>query len=141
MFNPLTPTEIVSAIGKTARAAATSEEQGSDFDRDQLMSAYSATRHLAVEMKSFADPLGKFATGLADLIEADSPPLPAVKLAVLADRPRECITGEEVGDAVAILVESLVAAGEPGAALLADVHRRLRDLADLEVELLADGLT
>jgi hypothetical protein len=140
MFNPLTPTEVVTAIGRTARAAATSEEQGSDFDRDQLMSAYSATRHLAVEIESYGDPLDDFAAGLVELIEACPASVPGIDPARHAARLRRCASGQEVGEAAASLVDDLVAAGEPGATLLADVHRRLRDLADLEVELLADGL-
>ena len=57
MFNPLTPSEMVSAIGLAARATARSESELDDFDRGQLMSAYSATRHLAIEIASFSAEL------------------------------------------------------------------------------------
>ena len=53
MFNQLTPSEVVTAIGATLRGAARGEGQASDFGRDQLMSAYSATRHLRVELVEY----------------------------------------------------------------------------------------
>ena len=56
MFNPLTPSEMVTAIGLAARTAARGEGELDEFDRGQLMSAYSATRHLAIEIDRFARP-------------------------------------------------------------------------------------
>lgn len=47
VLNQLTPSETVTAIGVTVRTAARGDAQTSDFEPDQMMSAYSATRHLA----------------------------------------------------------------------------------------------
>src|SRR6202042_1663594 len=68
MFNQLTAAEVVSAIGTTLRGAARSDEQASDFERDQLMSAYSATRHLSVELATYPPELARFRGALSELL-------------------------------------------------------------------------
>ena len=63
MFNPLTPSEMVAAIGMAARTTARGDGELDEFDRGQLMSAYSATRHLAIEIYSFSDQLSARSRG------------------------------------------------------------------------------
>ena len=123
MFSPLTPADVVIAIGRATRDAARSSEPASDFSRGQLMSAYSASRHLGVELVSFAPELRSFAQELA----ADLPAL---------DRAR---SAHEIGDLVAAALDDLRGDPSPHAAeLRARLHTALRRLCDREVELLAD---
>ena len=135
MFNPLTPSEMVSAIGLAARATARSESELDDFDRGQLMSAYSATRHLAIEIASFSAELRDRCAAVADLAASSGDPL----LQELAGGVREASTAAEAGEAISVLLERCRA--EPG---LADVRtairHELRGLCDAEVALLADGI-
>ncbi|MFX7063735.1 hypothetical protein ABTH87_18940, partial [Acinetobacter baumannii] len=65
MFVPLTPAQMVSAIGATARQAARRQEPHDEFAQGQLKAAYSASRHLAIELDSFAPVLGEFAARVA----------------------------------------------------------------------------
>src|ERR1700761_6626218 len=102
MFNPLTPSEMVSAIGLAARAAARSETELDDFDRGQLMSAYSATRHLAIEIASFAAELRDRCLAIADLAAGSGDPL----LGELADSVRAASAdAAEAGEAIAVVLE------------------------------------
>src|ERR1700735_2733706 len=72
MFNPLTPSELVAAIGLAARATARGDGELDDFDRGQLMSAYSATRHLAIEIESFRAELSARCAAIADAVDNTS---------------------------------------------------------------------
>lgn len=140
MFNPLTPAEVVGAIGRAARDAARSEEPASEFARGQLMSAYSASRHLGVELESFEPELRLFGQAVAACIRqrADAGG-DGERMAALADRVEATSDARAVGDAVCELLDALrgdagVAAGE----LRTEVRSLLRQLADREVDLLAD---
>jgi hypothetical protein len=141
MFNQLTPSEVVTAIGATVRGAARSEGQASDFDRDQLMSAYSATRHLAVELASYEPELAGFTTTVSDQIRhADAPGLEH-ELAALADRIELSVDPGAVGGALCELFELLRRTPSRQAeALQSQIHVQVRSLADREVDLLADAL-
>jgi hypothetical protein len=143
MFNPLTPSEVISAIGVTVRDAVRGGELTSDFERDQLMSAYSATRHLAVEIADYPRELAAFAGALAARIEAGSGDLWLDReLADCAAELRASADAYVVGAATASLAGRLSEAeGEPAAELLSELRSRLRRLADREVELLAAGLS
>ncbi len=70
MFNQLTPADTVKAIGATTQRIARGGGATSEFDRDQLMSTYSATRHLAVELSSYEPELRPVQAGAGG---ADSP--------------------------------------------------------------------
>lgn len=141
MFNQLTPTEIVVAIGATARQAARSEGPSSDFERDQLMSAYSATRHLAVELSSYGPELIRFAQTVAGAVDG-------ARLSA-GDPERDRIASElaamtdaaAIGAAICELLDGLRQDDSPEAERLrSEIHASLRELADREVELLADAL-
>lgn len=124
MFNPLTPAELTIAMGRAARDSARSDDPADAFVRAQLMSVYSASRHLGVELEWFEAEVGAFATAVGDAA-GDA------ELAGTSD-PREA------GDLVCRLLDALRADGGPQAdAVRATVRARLAELADREVELLA----
>jgi hypothetical protein len=141
MFNQLTPADTVKAIGATTQRIARGGGAASEFDRDQLMSTYSATRHLAVELSSYEPELRRFREGLAaEIREADLED-PGGERAAIADRLAEASDARAVGSAVCDLLDRLRTDGSPQAkALRAEVHASLRRLADAEVNLLADAL-
>lgn len=122
MFNPLSAPEMVTAIGQAAREAARSETALSEFERGQLKSSYSASRHLAVEIAHFPGERARFHAAVQALAPQDMVPEGERELAAyVADRMRSC---RERGEA--------------------DTHqalqRLLRDLCDREVELLAAAI-
>ncbi len=139
MFNPLAPAEVVTAMGKAAHAAARSEEEATAFSRVQLLSTYSASRHLAVELESFDAELRRFARTVAAAVRGRLAGLPdADGLEALADRLDERSDPQAVGALVGDLLAGLREADAPAAvALRTEVQRRLRELADREVDLLA----
>lgn len=140
MFNPLTPAEVVTAIGRTARDAARSDEPASEFSRGQLMSAYSASRHLAVELGSFEPELRQFAGAVAAAMRSRAAELDdAGSFQVLASQLDVSSDPHAIGDAICELLSALRRDGRPDAAeLRSEVHALLRRLADREVEILAD---
>jgi ATP-dependent exoDNAse (exonuclease V) beta subunit len=130
MFNQLTPAEVVTAIGATVRAAARSDTEASEFERDQLMSAYS----YEPELRAFTHAV------LTQLRASDIPELGA-ELPRLTTQLAETQAPAEVGKALCELFETLHRAASPQAeALRSEVHAHLRSLADREVDLLADAL-
>lgn len=141
MFNQLTPAAVVTAIGRTARSAARLEGPASDFDRDQLMSAYSATRHLAAELDGYALPFDDFTTSVARSLRT----CPDLELRRALSGHAEAITssrdgaivGQEIADALATVRQST---SDVAPTLRAEIHAQLRSLADREVEVLAEAL-
>lgn len=140
MFNPLTPAEVVGAIGRAARDAARSEEPASEFSRGQLMSAYSASRHLGVELESFEPELRSFAQAVAGRVRDRAEALAdGDRARALADRLDATADARAAGDAVCELLDDLRGDGGPAAGeLRAEIRTLLRQLADREVDLLAD---
>jgi hypothetical protein len=141
MFNQLTPAEVVSAIGATLRRAARTESPASDFERDQLLSAYSATRHLAVELAAYEQPLRAFTESVTrELRSAESSRL-GDELRRLAGAIDAAGDAGAIGAALCELFEVL--RGDPSdqtQRLRAEIHVHVRSLADQEVDLLADAL-
>jgi len=143
MFNQLTPADLVGAIGVTARDAARSEHPADEFQRDQLMSAYSATRHLAVELSSFGPELERFRRAVVENVRraADDDRDARDELAAVATRLEADGSTAAAGAAVSDLLALLRHQDSPTAAVLrSEVHTLLRQLADREVDLLADAL-
>jgi hypothetical protein len=142
VFNSLTPAEVVTAIGLAARRAARSEAPSGDFERDQLMSAYSATRHLAGELAGYGPEWERFRAAVAERLSA------AAAGEDLGRRLRAgavAVEREEgtaaVGAALAELLADLRSSDDPAAAgVRADIRGLLRELAAREVDLLADAL-
>jgi hypothetical protein len=105
------------------------------------MSAYSATRHLAVELATFEPELRSFTTQVARRLRADEIPGLEQDLGRLTERLEGAGSASDVGDAVCVLFEALDRAPSSAAdALRYRVHVLLRALADREVDLLADAL-
>jgi hypothetical protein len=140
MFNQLTPAEVVLAIGVTAQAAARSEGPGSEFERDQLMSTYSATRHLAVELSSYEPELRHFSRSVAQSVRGAQIEGQHEQLIEIASRLDDQSDGATVGATVSELLELLPGDSVQADALRAEVHAALRALADREVTLVADAL-
>ena len=139
MFNPGTTSEMVTAVGRAARDAARADGAGSEFSRGQLMSAFSASRHLSVELARFPAELEAFAAAVTnELVGAEAVACPseldaiARQLATASDAPR-------IGDLVAAGLDLLREDPAPAARRLRkSLRRRLRALSEREVDLLAD---
>jgi hypothetical protein len=141
MFNPLTPSEMVAAIGMAARTTARGDGQLDEFDRGQLMSAYSASRHLAIEIESFGGELSARCGAIADAVDeacAGDSGADAGALRGLAARLRASGDARAAGDTIAELLDRCRNRGL--VALRGEIRRQLRDLCDAEVRLLADGI-
>jgi hypothetical protein len=131
---------MVGAIGAAAREAARSDAPLNDFQRSQLLSAYSATRHLAVELEYFPGAIAAFCSALADRIDA-APQAQLQELTAIASQLRVTADPQRAGEVVSALLNLLRAHPSPAAAAVrADVQSALRDLCDREVDLLADAL-
>lgn len=145
MFNQLKPADVVSAMGTTLRAAAGSGDRTSDFERDQLLSAYSATRHLAIELTQFGPVLARYAADVAARVRVAPVRDTSLgaDLAAIAQRlGASPVTAEAAGAAVGDLLARLDGEGSEAAqALGTDVRALTRRLSDDEVELLAEGLS
>jgi hypothetical protein len=135
MFTPLTPSQMVAAIGLAARAAARTDDGLDEFDRGQLMSAYSASRHLSIEIASFGAELSSCCRSIADAAQRSGDD----ELRGFVSRLREAHDPQAAGDAIAELLEACRAQPELSS-LRDEVHGALRALCDAEVALLADGI-
>ena len=141
MFNPLTPSEMVAAIGLAARTTARGDGELDAFDRGQLLSAYSASRHLAIEIDSFAGELSARCAAIADAVDAAVAPAgadPDPLLLGLAARLRASPDARAAGDAIGELLD--LCRDRDLVGLRAEIRTQLRALCDAEVTLLADGI-
>ncbi len=127
MFNPMSPSELILAIGRVLRAAADGDGPTDDYRRGQLLSAYSIARHLSAEEAARDRLVEWFQAEAAVALEAH----PDTRAKILAARD-----GTEIGELLADLLESLDADDEA-------LHERLQPLfvgmADREVAALADA--
>ncbi len=140
MFSPLTPAEVVAAIGATAREAARATDPSGEFARGQLLSAASASRHLTVELAGYGPLLEAFVAEVVLPLE-DVAALTAWERADLVDRLGEARDARVAGEVVCDLLDALRADASPAATVFAgEVHAALRRLADAEVALLAAEL-
>ena len=132
----MTPADVVLAIGQAGRAAARGKEADSEFARGQLLSAYSIARHLSVEIEAYEPELNGFVSdvsGWAGELGGDG------AIGAAAEQLRLAEDTTAIADATCVLLECLRADGSPAAAQLRlRVRKRLRALADREVELLAE---
>jgi hypothetical protein len=132
----LTPAEVVTALGQSARLAARADagEISNDYSRGQLLSAFSTSRHLTVELQSYGPELRAFADDVAGMVgEA----LPDVAAAL-----RETGDAGPIGELTCRALETLRGDDAPAGAaeLRMAVHARLRVLAEREVDLLAEAI-
>jgi hypothetical protein len=145
MFNPLTPSQMVTAIGRAAGAAGRRQEPLDEFARGQLMSVYSASRHLAIELASFGaelrDVCDAIATVAADAARRPDCAQDSRALGELVERLRQAGAAPEAGAAIAELLALCRSRTGTGWEQLRDqVRQRLRTLCTREVSLLAEGI-
>jgi hypothetical protein len=123
MFNSLSTAEVVLAVGRVLSDAAREEGVRDDYQRGQLLSAYSIARHLAAETTAAPELFTWFRDAVA--AELDDERAAAVRAA--SDPTR---LGELVADSLAELRAT------PGTEALTTrdrVRSVLRELADREV--------
>jgi hypothetical protein len=126
VFNALRSDELLVGVGRMLRMAAASEGPLEDFQRSQLLSAYSVTRLLAAEQRAQAELLE---ATRADLLAA-APEGAAGREAIAS-----AVDGPALGAATALLLEGL-AVDDPARV---EVHRALRTMVDAEVAALDRG--
>ncbi len=135
----MTSAEVVTAIGRAAHAAARSEEPASEFSHGQLMSAYSVSRHLGVELAQFAPELRAFADDVAAALRGGTSLNAGPRLEAYAVELAQASDAHAIGNVVAAVLDDLRDDASPAAAALrARLRASLRGLADREVKLLAD---
>jgi hypothetical protein len=141
MFSPMTTSEMVTAVGRAARTAARGDGPATEFSRGQLLSAFSASRHLTVELAKYPAELRPFGADVAQALrEADQVGTRGQLEALAAelDRPSDAAG---IGDLVSAALDLLREDQNPNARRIrAHVHSALRALSDREVELLADAI-
>jgi len=120
VFNALRSDELLTGVGRMLRMAAKADGPLEDFQRSQLLSAYSVTRLLAAEQRAQARLLEATRADLLAAIDDGSPARAAI--AAAADGPA-------LGVAVAALLEDL----DPDDPARDGVHRALRTMVDAEV--------
>jgi hypothetical protein len=137
----MTPSDIVSAVGRTAREAARSEAAASEFSRAQLMSAYSATRHLAVELAAFGAEIEWFAASVAAELRATRCVTSQPTLSGLASELEQSTDGQRAGELMSQVLDTLRDdASSESATLRTRLHTLLRRLSEREVRLLAEAI-
>jgi hypothetical protein len=139
VFNPLSASEITLGVGQVLKQAASAEDPQDDYQRSQLLSAYSITRHLAAEQAAGDALLVWFRERLsAELREASAAnPPPLADLEARAELIGACRDSTELGRQVSELLLALRQPGNEAPPLIEAVHRLLRDLCDREVAALA----
>jgi hypothetical protein len=120
VFNALRSDELLVGVGRMLRMAAASEGPLEDFQRSQLLSAYSVTRLLAAEQRAQAILLEATRADLLAAVGEDA------GIAAAADGPA-------LGAAVAARLADMA----PDDPARAAVHRALRTMVDAEVSALA----
>lgn len=146
MFNPLTTDQLIATLGATMQQAGRGDGSLSAFEREQMLSAYSLSRHLRGELRAagafarFAAGAGAVLTGAAGEREAAGDAQWAAKLRAAATATA---SGEipRAGEALADLLRELRgcdAAWTPP--LAAELRRCLRTLVVDEVAILAEAL-
>lgn len=127
MFNPMSPSELILAIGRVLRAAADGTGPSDDYRRGQLLSAYSIARHLSAEEAARDELVDWFRTEVVSLLDTRE----ETRSRILAARD-----GPEIGRA---LVELLAGLGDSDRdrTLRHRIHLLFADMADREVAALA----
>ncbi len=142
MFNPLTPAELVRAVGTTARDLGRSEDPGAEFSRAQMLSAYSACRHIAVEMEHFGPEVTEFIRDIIAIVEEHSECRKIVD-GMASEAQQRCSVGDVriAGDMTCRLLETLRSTeSEDNLMLVKRIQKRLAQLIDCEVELMSDAI-
>jgi hypothetical protein len=139
VFNPLSASEITLGVGQVLKQAASAEDPQDDYQRSQLLSAYSITRHLAAEQAAGDTLLVWFRQRLSAELRGASAanPPPLANLEARAELIGACRDGAELGRQVSELLLALRQSGNEARSLIEAVHGLLRELCDREVAALA----
>jgi hypothetical protein len=146
MFNPLTVDQLVAALGTMLHDAGRGDGSLSSFEREQMLSAYSLSRHLRGEIRgaaAFAAFAGRTEGLLADAAAHRAAAGDAEWASALREAAETVSAGDvaRTGEAVADLLQALRAARPDWAPpLVHELHRALAGLADAEVAVLAEAL-
>jgi hypothetical protein len=137
----MSPSEMVTAVGRAAREAARSEAAASEFSTGQLMSAYSASRHLAVELAAFTAELHWFTEAVADELRAARGVTSESTLSGLAAELALTTDAQRAGDLVSQVFDALRNDASAEAVFVrARLRGLLRKLSEREVFLLAEAI-
>lgn len=132
---------MVTAVGRAARDAARADDAASEFSRGQLMSAFSASRHLSVELAQFPPEVHAFAAAVSLELEGAESVSRAGELSAIARELASATDSDRVGDLVAAALDLIRDDPAPAArSLRTSLHRALRALSDREVALLAETI-
>jgi hypothetical protein len=138
VFNPLSAPEITIAVGRVLKQAASAGDPRDEYQRSQLLSAYSITRHLAAEQADGDALTDWFRERLvAELRAAAADPAPLADLDARAAAIGSCRDGGEIGAPVRELLVALRQAGTDAEPLLSATRHLLREACDREVAALA----
>ena len=130
MFNALRSDELLVGIGQVLRATADIKSPLEEYERSQLLSAFSVSRLLAAEQIAAQELLAWARTELGAVL-AGSPDAPGARaLEGIESAPDGVAVGEVLCDLLVDLAED-----DPRRA---GVRRILRELADREVTALAN---
>ncbi|CAB4880823.1 unannotated protein [freshwater metagenome] len=139
MWNPLTPAEVVAAMGGPTQVAARSRVELSEWERGQLFSVYSATRHLAAEIGAVEPHAAGVAAELAASLRAA--PDSIAGLREIAGRLEGTADPRVIAQLSCEALDILQADGSPPAqAARAALRAVLRRAVELEVGALADAI-
>jgi hypothetical protein len=132
VFNALSSEQLLVGVGRVLRMAADADGGLEDYQRSQVLSAYSVTRLLAAEHAGAAALLTWARAALLAAIEPDDRP----QLHAPRERIAQATDGVELGEAVSGLLTALPASDPTRTA----VHHVLRELTDREQAALAAQL-
>ncbi len=135
MFNPLTPADVVLAIGRVTGKAARGKLGDSGFAQSQFFFADSTARHLSAEIDSYGPALRLFVSEVVGAA-GDTEGRGAVSRLVADLSASE--DAREIADATSALLAELRRSGSgESAQFRAFICSRMRWLADQEVDSLA----
>lgn len=142
MWNPLSPSEVIAAMGSPVRDAARGEEPLDDWQSGQLLSVYSATRHLAAEVGAVEPHLGELTGELAAALRsAAEPPELVASLSQLAEQLRDVGDSRQAAEIACRALDLVRAEGSATAETVREqIHVALAHAVELEVRLLADAI-
>lgn len=126
MFNALRSDELLVGVGRMLRMAAAAEGPLEDFQRSQLLSAFSVTRLLASEQRAQAALLQATRADLLGALDGDD----RAVVAAARERIAAAADGPELGAALNALLAELPYADDPARVAL---QRALRRMVDAEV--------